>query len=88
MVVPTILANESEVSRLIEALEVRFLANQDNNLSFALLSDFRDAAQEKLPEDDSLLQLAQTSIEALNKKYAHRAGADDSAEKGARPIGR
>ncbi len=87
MVVPTILANESEVSRLVEALEVKFLANQDNNLSFALLSDFRDAAQEKLPEDDSLLQLAQTSIEALNKKYAHRAGADDSAEKGARPSG-
>ena len=34
VVVPTILANESEVSRLIEALEVKFLANQDNNLSF------------------------------------------------------
>ena len=74
VVVPTILTDELQVNHLIEALEVKFLANQDNNLYFALVTDFRDADQEKLPEDESLLQLAQTGIEALNKKYAHGAG--------------
>ncbi|PTR16589.1 cellobiose phosphorylase [Nitrosospira sp. Nsp2] len=76
VVVPTILTDESEVNRLIEALEVKFLANQGNNLYFALLSDFRDAVQEKLAEDESLLQFAQTGIEALNKKYAVGTGDD------------
>jgi cyclic beta-1,2-glucan synthetase len=74
VVVPTILTDESQVNHLIEALEVKFLANQDNNLYFALLSDFRDAVQEKLPEDEPVLQLAQAGIEALNKKYAHASG--------------
>ena len=42
----------------VEALEVRFLANRDANLHFALLTDFRDAAAETLPDDEPLLQLA------------------------------
>ena len=37
--------------RLLEALEVRFLANRDANLAFALLSDFRDAPSETLEAD-------------------------------------
>ena len=32
--------------RLVEALEVRFLANRDANLHFGLLTDFADAAEE------------------------------------------
>ena len=71
VVVPTMLTNESDVRSLVEALEVRFLANRDDNLDFALLTDFQDADQETLPEDESLLQTcARTSIEELNKKYA------------------
>ena len=65
----------SPVSRtiqdLVEALEVRFLANRDNNLDFGLLTDFPDANQEKLPEDDSLLQFARERIEELNTKYGN-----------------
>ena len=38
---------------------MRFLANRDANLHFALLTDFRDAAEETLPEDEPLLRLAQ-----------------------------
>jgi hypothetical protein len=53
VVVPTILSQESEVAALVEALEVRFLANQDENVYFGLLTDFMDADQETLPADDS-----------------------------------
>ena len=42
-------------TRLVEALEVRFLANRDAHLHFALLTDFLDAAEETLPDDDALL---------------------------------
>ena len=67
--VPALLTNPAEIDDLLEALEIRFLANRDNHLSFALVSDFRDAPQEKMPEDLDLLARARTGIEALNTKY-------------------
>ena len=54
---------------LVEALEVRFLANRDAHLHFGLLTDFQDALQETLPGDDALVRLVQTGIEELNRKY-------------------
>ncbi len=70
VVVPTMLTSASGVEHLIEALEVRFLANRDDRLHFGLLTDFLDAHQESLPEDGPLLQLARTKIDELNEKYA------------------
>ncbi len=67
--VPTLLANPMQVEKLIEELEVRFLANRDPNLLFALVTDFRDAPSQTMPTDYALLQLAQGGIEELNKKY-------------------
>ncbi|MGD0389711.1 MAG: glucoamylase family protein, partial [Tepidisphaeraceae bacterium] len=67
--VPAILTDSQEIDELLEGLEVRFLANRDPNVLFALLSDFRDAAMERLPEDDALLQRMRDGIEALNAKY-------------------
>ncbi len=58
VVVPTMLTDVDEVKRIVEALEVRFLANRDGNLSFALLTDFADAASEKMPGDEELLESA------------------------------
>jgi cellobiose phosphorylase len=74
--VPTMLISEQNVAQLIEGLEVRYLANRDDNLRFCLLTDFRDAAQEHQPEDPSLLRLAQAGIESLNAKYANASNGD------------
>ena len=74
VVVPTMLASTSAVEDLVEALEVRFLANRDERLHFALITDFLDAEQRTLPEDGPLLELAQSRIEALNRKYASGRG--------------
>ncbi|MBI5056841.1 MAG: cyclic beta 1-2 glucan synthetase [Nitrospirae bacterium] len=68
-VVPTLLTSAKNIEALVEALEVRFLANRDENLHFCLLTDFRDADEETLPEDGPLLQLARKRTEELNKKY-------------------
>ncbi len=84
IVVPTMLTSESDVRNLVEALEVRFLANRDDNLDFALLTDFKDADQETLPEDQILLDTARTGIEALNKKYAAGTADNTSEEDGSR----
>ncbi|MEP7170329.1 MAG: cyclic beta 1-2 glucan synthetase, partial [Bacteroidota bacterium] len=69
VVVPMMLASIDETENLIEALEVRFLANRNDNLHFGLLTDFMDAPQETLPGDQALIDLAQHKIEELNKKY-------------------
>ena len=69
VVVPTLLTDPEGVEGLLEALEVRFLANHDSSLHFGLLTDFRDAPAEVMPEDEELLRLAREGIEALNRKY-------------------
>jgi cyclic beta-1,2-glucan synthetase len=67
--VPTLLTDIAEVDGLLEALEVRYLANRDPNLSFALLSDFRDAPREHMDGDAALLQRAREGVLALNARY-------------------
>lgn len=69
VVIPTMLSSKSYIEELIEGLEIRFLANQDEHLHFALLTDFVDANEEVLPEDDGLLDLVTYRIEELNRKY-------------------
>ena len=71
VVVPTLIASAAGVESLVEALEVRFLANRHDHLHFGLLTDFPDAATETLPEDEALLRLARDGIQGLNDKYRH-----------------
>ncbi|MEO8143336.1 MAG: glucoamylase family protein, partial [Betaproteobacteria bacterium] len=77
VVVPTILHSAQNAEDLVEALEVRFLANRDERLQFALLTDFADADQESLPQDEPLLQLAAQRIGELNEKYRAGPEGDD-----------
>ncbi len=69
VVVPTMLTSPHNVEDLVEALEVRFLANRDPHLHFGLLTDFPDAREESLPADEALLGLAEARITELNRKY-------------------
>lgn len=69
--VPTMLTSAAGIEHLLEGLEVRYLANRDACLHFALLTDFVDAASETLPGDAELVQLARAGIERLNAKYAN-----------------
>ena len=70
VIVPTLISRPQEIDELLEALEIRYLGNRDANLFFALLTDFRDAPEQSLPEDDALLAYARTAVEALNKTYS------------------
>ena len=53
----------------VDRLEIRYLANPDSNLRYALLSDFSDAPQPRMPEDAERLDIAIRGIEQLNAKY-------------------
>ena len=69
VVVPVIFNDEQTVSALIDKLEISYLANQDENLYFALLSDFVDASTRELPGDQEILAAARAGIETLNQRY-------------------
>ncbi len=69
VVVPMMLIGEGSILRELEKLEVRYLANQDANLSFALFADFLDAPERDQPGDATLLEAASTGIAKLNERY-------------------
>lgn len=69
VVIPAIFSSEANVSELIGTLEAHYLANQDDNIFFAILGDWADAPQEKQPNDDVLLSIALSGIKELNAKY-------------------
>ena len=66
-----------DVDDLVEALEVRFLANRDDHLHFALLTDFRDAPQETLPEDDAAAAAGAGRNRGAEREVPERRARDD-----------
>ena len=76
-VVPALLTNAEEVENLVDALEIRFLANRDPKLHFGLLTDYQDAPEKTQPDDAILLALVGARIAALNQKYRHAVGSPD-----------
>jgi len=69
VVIPTMLGDAAGTDRLIETVEIHYLANRDANLHFALLTDLRDATRENMPGDADLVARARAGVELLNQKY-------------------
>ena len=53
-------------------MEIRYLSNPDGHVRFALLSDWSDAVQETMPNDNLLLSAAINGVNALNTKYGNQ----------------
>jgi hypothetical protein len=69
VVVPTIIGSQAAVQRLIEEIEVRFLANLEPNVMYGLLTDLPDAPCAEMPTDAALVEAARAGIDALNARY-------------------
>jgi cellobiose phosphorylase len=69
VVVPTLFNSSEDVEQQFEQLEIRALANANDSLQFALLSDFHDASSEHMDSDESILQEAQNQVNLLNNRY-------------------
>ena len=69
VVIPTMLTNPRSVGDQIDQIERHYLANSEGDLAFAILSDWRDAASETLPDDEELLALAADGLARLNRDY-------------------
>ncbi len=70
VVVPALLLHEKQIRTLVEDVEIRFLANQDRNIHFALLTDLADSTKRPSVNDRSpLVDLAVRLIDELNERY-------------------
>ena len=74
--VPTLLTSRAALEEQIERLEVHHLASPDDDLHFALLTDWADAAVQLAPGDGELLAVAAQGIAELNRRHAPAAGGD------------
>jgi cyclic beta-1,2-glucan synthetase len=71
VVIPTLLLNEKQVREMADELEVRFLANRDPNLHFALLTDLPDSVSKPHDRDSNpLVDLTAELINGLNARYS------------------
>ena len=72
--VPVLLGNREQLQASLNHLEEHYLANVEEVLDFALLSDYQDAAQETMPGDNELLEVARAGIAQLNERYPKNNG--------------
>jgi hypothetical protein len=75
--VPSLLLSEKQVYELVRDLEIRYLANRDPNLHFALVTDLPDSVSKPLDKDTHpLVELAVRLIDELDAKYrSNKSGA-------------
>ena len=71
VVIPCLLSSTEAIDELVQQLELHYLANPLGDVSFALLTDWRDADAETMPDDQRLLDHARAGIERLADLYDH-----------------
>jgi len=69
VVVQTLLGDLEALERAVQALEIRYIGNQDPNFTFGLLADFFDSTTEHQPGDVGLVHRAQELLDELNTRY-------------------
>jgi cyclic beta-1,2-glucan synthetase len=69
VVAPSMLSSAAVVEELLGRLEVHYLANQDGDVRFALLTDWTDAAAETRADDAGLLAAARAGVATLNERH-------------------
>ncbi len=69
VVIPAMLTGLDSGAELAHQLQLHYLANPEEGVQFALLSDWLDADTEHTPEDQPLLDAARDEVERLNGLY-------------------
>ncbi|MFT3987531.1 glucoamylase family protein [Aestuariivirga sp.] len=70
--VPVLLDSFHAVDGLVQKIESHALSNPDDQLFYALVSDWKDAGLAESEDDRRLLRAAVDGIAALNAKHGHR----------------
>ena len=69
VVVPMMLVNAETIRAEVEKLEIRYLANKEDNLLFSLFTDYIDSTMLGREDDSGLLQTATACLLELNQRH-------------------
>jgi len=86
VVIPSLLTSDEEVDFLLRQLELHYLSNADPEFGFALLTDFADAPEKHMPEDEELLEQVKEGIQGLNQKYRGGPSGEDGGRSDGGPF--
>jgi cyclic beta-1,2-glucan synthetase len=67
--IPSMLTSAAAVQAAVHRLHLHYLANREEAAQFVLLSDWADAPQQRMPQDQALLDQACEALRALNLQY-------------------
>lgn len=67
--VPTLISDSDSIDELINRLEIHHLATQQDNVFYALITDWTDSQSEKMEGDGELHHRAWTGIDRLNRLH-------------------
>jgi len=73
---PVMLSSRAAVEEHLHRLEIHYLASPDDQLHFALLSDWADADAEHKANDEALVDIAVLGVARLNRRYGPAAGGE------------
>lgn len=69
VVMPSMFRNEDSAKKVLRRMETNFVANNDPDIFYALLMDFRDASHVSMPDDDDRVNELSRGIAELNERY-------------------
>jgi cyclic beta-1,2-glucan synthetase len=69
VVVPMLLEDFQTIGAEVDKLEIRYLANREDNLLFSLFADYTDSRDAHREEDEPLIQSAISRLTKLNERY-------------------
>jgi cyclic beta-1,2-glucan synthetase len=69
VVVPMMLVDTETIQAEVEKLEIRYLANKEDNLLFSLFTDYTDSTTLSRADDNRLLQTAAGCLDELNQRH-------------------
>ncbi len=69
VVIPTILDSKEKTEKLIEKLEVFYLANKSKNIYFTLLGDCTQSNTKEMEIDKKIIEAGIKKVKKLNEKY-------------------
>ncbi len=69
VVIPALVTSEEDGHELLSKMEVYWAANQQKNLSFTLLSDFKEDKNEIAAQDEAIIERMEQMVNRLNAQY-------------------
>jgi cyclic beta-1,2-glucan synthetase len=81
VVIPGMLTSTQAITALVRRLQLHYLANPEPHAQFALLTDWADADQARIPSDSALLAQASAKVRALNQRYPAASGSSHTTHR-------